>query len=1132
MTGFLIGQLDYIFFLYGLSFLLLAVMVHNLGHQTSDVMPWRWLAGFGLLHGANEWLDLLALSLGDDPPFVLIRLALMAASFLCLLEFGRAATVRWGKWSPERWFVLPLLALALLGGLAGMSGLNAGIRYALGLTGGLWAAWALWRYRDRAGFGRRSLAVIAATMALYALATGVVAPKASFFPAAALNQEMFLEFTGFPIQLVRGVLAATMTLAFWHFMEARRRHAIIKPAHQSDDHLLLATLILLLIAGWGTTEETGRAVWREQVHDLLTLARAGAAAVDDRRVANLAGAESDRQNPDYLRLKEQLTRLRAAADNVRYYYLMRRANGAVIFLVDSEPPGSPDESPPGQVYEEIAPPLLKVFDQGGVAVEGPNTDRWGTWVTGVVPVVNQDGRAIAVMGVDIAAARWLGVVARIRLMPILITLALSVLLLFLFVARHRDRVTQEALREREQRLVKIASQVPGVLYQLKGFPDGRICFPYISDGVRQIFRLEPDAVRDDAAVVFAIIHPDDLERVRESVVESARTLRQWKCEYRVRFANGTVEWLYGNAIPQREPDGSIIWHGFITDITEQKHAEAALHQTRAEAEAANQAKSEFLANMSHEIRTPMNGVIGMTGLLLDSPLTAEQRQYAEIVRSSGEALLAIINEILDFSKIEAGKLDLETLDFDLRVSMEDTVEMLAIRAHEKGLELNCLIEPTVPCLLRGDPGRLRQVLVNLVGNAVKFTQRGEIVIRVMLLEETSDQATLSFRVSDTGIGIPEDRLGALFAPFVQVDSSTTRKYGGTGLGLAISRQLVELMDGQIGVESEPGQGSTFWFTVVLGKQAGPQTIPEEDGVDLEGLKVLVVDDNDTNRLLVTTLLHSWGCRFAEVAHADEATARLREAAQARDPFQVALLDMQMPEVDGAELGRRIKACPEISQTPLVMMTSVGQRGDAARFQEIGFAGYFTKPVRQSHLRTCLAMIRGRLGRDREPAADRLITQHLIGEVHQHRSRILLAEDNAINQRVALAMLKKLGYRADVVANGLEAIAALQDIPYDLVLMDCQMPELDGYEATRRIRAPDSGVLQPTVPIVAMTANAMKGDREKCLEAGMDDYIAKPVQPGELRGALERWLGGSSPSRRAVSSARAGFEPQPVSRRSG
>jgi hypothetical protein len=306
MTGFLIGQLDYIFFLYGLSFLLLAVMVHNLGHQTSDVMPWRWLAGFGLLHGANEWLDLLALSLGDDPPFVLIRLALMAASFLCLLEFSRAATVRWGKWSPERWFVLPLLALALLGGLAGMSGLNAGIRYALGLTGGLWAAWALWRYRDRAGFGRRSLAVIAATMALYALATGVVAPKASFFPAAALNQEMFLEFTGFPIQLVRGVLAATMTLAFWHFMEARRRHAIIKPAHQSDDHLLLATLILLLIAGWGTTEETGRAVWREQVHDLLTLARAGAAAVDDRRVANLAGAESDRQNPDYLRLKEQL----------------------------------------------------------------------------------------------------------------------------------------------------------------------------------------------------------------------------------------------------------------------------------------------------------------------------------------------------------------------------------------------------------------------------------------------------------------------------------------------------------------------------------------------------------------------------------------------------------------------------------------------------------------------------------------------------------------------------------------------------------------------------------------------------------------------------------------------------------
>ena len=677
----------------------------------------------------------------------------------------------------------------------------------------------------------------------------------------------------------------------------------------------------------------------------------------------------------------------------------------------------------------------------------------------------------------------------------------------LLAARRRAGAALEALREREQRLGKIASQVPGVVYQFKRFPDGRMGFPYASEGSRWIFRLDPEAIRDHADAVFALIHPDDRERVNESLAESARTLDIWKCEYRVRFADESVEWRYGNAMPQREPDGSVLWHGFTTDITEQKHNEAALNRAREAAEAASRAKSEFLANMSHEIRTPMNGVIGMTGLLLDSELNAEQRQYAEIVRTSGEALLAIINDILDFSKIEAGKLDLETLDFDLRATVEDTIEMLAIRAHEKGLGLNCLIDPTIPYLLRGDPGRLRQVLVNLVGNALKFTHRGEVIIRANRLAEDADHATLTFKVSDTGIGISPDRQGALFAPFVQEDGSTSRKYGGTGLGLAISRQLVELMGGQIGVDSAPGQGSTFWFTVRFGKQADHQPIPEDEWADLEGLKVLVVDDHDTNRLLVTALLNSWRCRFAEAAEANVALAILREAARVGDPFQVALLDMQMPDVDGAELGRRIKACPEVSQTPLVMMTSMGQRGDAARFQRIGFAGYFAKPVRQSHLRACLATIRGRLSRDRELAADRLITQHLIGEAARRRVRILLAEDNAVNQRVALAMLKKLGYRADAVANGLEAIAALRDIPYDLVLMDCQMPELDGYEATRRIRAPGCGVLRPTAPIVAMTANAMKGDREKCLEAGMDDYITKPVQLKELAEVLERWLAG-------------------------
>ncbi len=944
-------------------------------------------------------------------------------------------------------------------------------------------------------------------MALYALAAGAIVPKAAFFPTTAFNHESFLTLTGFPVQLLRGALAGMIALGVWAYAETTRPVNCHLCFRQRRENLLLPLLVAVLIAGWAATEWVGRSTHREQAARILALAKTGVAAMNEQRIARLAGAASDLTAPDYLRLKQQLMRLRQATTGVRFYYLVRREDGRIVFLVDSEPPGSPDESPPGQSYSEAPQKLRAVLETGGADVEGPYTDRWGVWVSGFAPVTDGAGQGIAVLGVDIAADRWLARVAWNRLAPILITLPLAALLLFLLVSQRRNREALDALREREQRLSKIASQVPGMLYQFRMFPNGLTGLPYASEGIRSMFQVEPGQVRDDAGAIFDAIHPDDLERVRASLSESAETLRQWKCEFRVILADGIVKWRNGNSIPQREPDGGVLWHGFITDITEQKQYEATLSRAKELAETANRAKSEFLANMSHEIRTPMNGVIGMTGLLLDSELNSEQRQYAEIVRSSAESLLAIINEILDFSKIEAGKLELEMLDFDLRTTVEDTAEMLAVKAQEKGLELNCLIDLRAPSPLRGDPGRLRQILINLTGNAVKFTHRGNVTVRVGVEADDGQKATLLFQVSDTGVGIPPDRIGALFAPFVQADGSTTRRYGGTGLGLAISRQLVELMGGRIGVDSIEGQGSTFWFTIVFDKQTEP-SLADLPQVDLEGMKVLVVDDHDTNRLLVTALLNSWHCRFAEAARADEALALLREAAREGDPFHVALLDMQMPEVDGAELGRRIKACPEVGPTPLVMMTSMGQRGDADRLRQIGFAGYFTKPVRQSHLRECLAMIRGHTMQARELAANTLIARHFITEATQRRSRILLAEDNAVNQRVALAILKKLGYRADAVANGKEAVAALRDIPYDLVLMDCQMPEMDGYEAARSIRDPHSGTLRPTVPIVAMTANAMKGDREKCLEAGMDDYISKPVQPRDLADTLERWLGRS------------------------
>jgi len=586
-----------------------------------------------------------------------------------------------------------------------------------------------------------------------------------------------------------------------------------------------------------------------------------------------------------------------------------------------------------------------------------------------------------------------------------------------------------------------------------------------------------------------------------------------------RALNGEVVSEPEDALPRE--DGSTVFmrwtvhpwrdeHGTVAGVVLAAQSIDVLVRARQAALEGSRLKSEFVANMSHEIRTPMNGVIGMTRLLLDTPLTSEQREYAEVIDQSGRALLEIINDILDFSKIEAGRVDLEQVDFDLRRAVREVLGSFAEAAHAKGLELLCLIRHDVPNALRGDPGRLRQVLTNLVGNAVKFTEKGEVVLRVTLDESSDESALVHFEVRDTGIGIDEELKPRLFQSFVQADGSASRRYGGTGLGLAISRRLVSLMGGSIDVDSRPGRGSTFWFTIRLQRQAEAAVAPPPSA-RLAGRRVLVVDDNATNRQILRHQLGYWGLRVTAVESGPRGLALLLQAVASGTAYDLAILDMKMPEMDGLALARAIKEDAALAAVRLVLLTSFGQRGHGAEAARIGIAAYLTKPVDEADLYDCLVEVL-----DEARRVPHLVTRHSLRE---HRppvaAHVLVAEDNEVNQKVAAKILEKLGFGVELAENGKQALAACARRRYDAVLMDGQMPGMDGYEATRKIRERETRGAR-RVPIIAMTASAMKGDREKCLEAGMDDYIAKPVTPDALEAVLRKWVGGpTTPAERAA-----------------
>jgi PAS domain S-box-containing protein len=1369
----LTANLDYIMFVYGLGLVLLAILLFGLSSGVSSPLPWRLLGVSSVLLGACAWVDVAIIDYHAVAGLEVARTLLLLGAGGFLVEFARVSWAAVGGRTVGRWILLPLFALAFLGGLAGWHGIDAAASYALGLTGGLWSAVALWRFQRSGAPHARVLRVSAVCMALFVLLEFLVTFKADFPPAVWLNDDAFLAALGVPKHVFATAVALPFLVGLWVYYRALLKDAhprLVDRTGRVSQLLLVAALAAIVVAGFFATAAAGDRADRQQRAKLSEHAALAAASIDSDDVAAQAATAADAGTSAYQALSAQLAHMKDASPDARWFYLMAMRDGRILFGADGIPVDEPGHAAPGTPYVEPPQGLAAVFSAGRELVVGPYTDEWGSFVSAFAPVRDTaTGAVVGVLGLDVDAARWHEAIATARLVPIIVTMVLALIVIGAYVVLERLRLDAITVGEQEKTYRSVLEAMQNVFYRTDARGDLVLASPSfarlfgldsvdemlgrnladavyanprdrdallervredgaVTDydvtlrkcdgtiieaqstshlwtdddgtvlGIEGVLRdvtedkrredelrfsrflieragevvfwtgedghilyanraarealgydlaelmqmtipdLDPgrlaeqwsahmEELRDAAVLRFetrfrckdgalvplevtamfiqfggvgydvtfarditerkrveedlregrerldfvlksaevgawdwdmvrdlatwdetlarllrlpegvlsgpwetfdAQIHPDDYALVNAAVNNVVENGGAYEVEYRVLRPDGGIGYVAERGRLSHDEDGTPVRLSGVTwDVTRRREMEESLRLAKDEAEAAsrelevaahranelaleagaaNAAKSAFLANMSHEIRTPMNGVIGMTTLLLDTALDKEQRDYALTVENSAEALLNVINDILDFSKIEAGKLDLETLDFDLRGTVEDTCDLPAMHAAGKGLELTALVEPEVPSALRGDPGRLRQVITNLLGNAIKFTEQGEVAVSVGLLAESEAGVTLRFEVRDTGIGISPELCDQLFEAFTQADASTTRKYGGTGLGLTISRRLVELMGGKIGVDSTPGAGSTFWFTARFERQDADhlQTSDEAVLVDIQGVRVLAVDDNRTNRRVVAGMLDAWGCRHVEVDGAGAALGALRDACAAGDPFRVVILDMMMPDMDGEELGAAIKNDPLLASSDLIMMTSMGARGDAGRLEALGFAAYLTKPVKQSQLFDCLMVVLHRRDRAQPEVAPRIVTRHALAERTKRNVRILLAEDNPVNRQVALRTLEKMGYRADAAVNGTEAVEALGRRRYDVVLMDVQMPEMDGMEATRMVRDPGSNVLDHAVPIVALTAHARPEDRAACLAAGMDDYLSKPIRPEQLADVLARW----------------------------